>query len=190
MRKITVFNYVSLDGYFAGANGEIDWFKSIKKDDEFEEDTHRQSGSGGTIIFGRTTYEMMKSYWPTPDAIQADPEMARVVNLSEKIVFSSKLKMAEDGANWKNVRLMNRIDTENINRLKSETGKDIVIIGSGSIVRQLTDLGLIDEFELMVVPVILGNGKSLFADVKSKELELVGMKAYKNGIVMLRYKPA
>jgi dihydrofolate reductase len=190
MRKITVFNYVSLDGYFTGANGEINWFKSIKKDDEFDKDTHRQSGSGGTIIFGRTTYDMMKGYWPTRDAIKADQEMARVVNLSEKIVFSSKLKKVEDGPNWKNVRLMSGIDAESINRLKSETGKDIVIIGSGSIVRQLTDLGLIDEFELMVVPVILGKGKSLFADVENKELELVETKAYKNGIVMLRYKPA
>ena len=80
MRKIIVFNYVTLDGFFAGPRGEIDWFKSIKKDDEFEKETHYQARSGGTVLFGRTTYDMMKNYWPTPEAIKGDPEMAKAVN--------------------------------------------------------------------------------------------------------------
>src|ERR687888_238037 len=104
MRKITVFNHVSIDGFFAGPNGEIEWFKLIKKDDEWDDYTHEQSKSGNTLIFGHTTYEMMKNYWPTPEAINNDPDMAQVVNNSPKIVFSNTLQSVEDGPNWKNIK--------------------------------------------------------------------------------------
>jgi dihydrofolate reductase len=190
MRKITVFNYVTLDGFFAGPLGEIDWFKSIKKDEEFDRENHLQARSGGTVLFGHTTYEMMKSYWPTSEAMRTDPEMAKVVNNGEKIVFSRKLESVEEGPNWKNVSLMKEITKESMAKLKKQKGKDIVIIGSGSIVKQLTELDLIDEYELMVVPVVLGMGKSFFSNVKQMDLELIGAKAYKNGVVQLRYRPA
>jgi dihydrofolate reductase len=189
MRKIIVFNYVTLDGFFAGPRGEIDWFKSIKKDEEFEKETHDQAKSGGTVFFGRTTYEMMKSYWPTPEAIKGDPVMAKAVNKGEKIVFSRKLKSVEEGPNWKNVSLLNEITEKNINKLKKHKGKDITILGSGTIIRQLAELGLIDEYQLMVVPVVLGAGKSFFANVRQMDLELIESKVYKNGIVQLRYRP-
>ena len=190
MRKINVFNYVSLDGFFAGPQGEIDWFKTIKKDKEFDQDTHEQARGGGTVLFGRTTYDMMKSYWPTPEAIRTDPKMADVVNNSEKIVFSRRLEDVEEGPNWKNVKLLNEITKDNITKIKKQKGKDITIIGSGTIVRQLTDLGLIDEYQLMVVPVVLGEGKSFFTYVQQMEMELLEAKAYKNGMLKLRYKPA
>ena len=190
MRKITVFNYVTLDGFFAGPLGEIDWFKSIKKDKEFDRETHDQVKSGGTVIFGHTTYEMMKSYWPTPEAIKNDPEMAKAVNNGKKIVFSRKLESVEEGPNWKNISLLNEITKENITKLKKQKGKDITIIGSGSIIRQLTDLGLIDEYQLIVVPIVLGAGKSFFANVRQMDLELIEGKVFKNGIVQLRYRPA
>jgi dihydrofolate reductase len=189
MRKITVFNYVTLDGFFAGPLGEIDWFRSIKKDREFDEETHSQAKSGGTMIFGRTTYDMMRSYWPTTEAINSDPEMAKVVNRGEKIVFSRKLEDVEEGPNWKNVSLMKELTKENITKLKRQKGKDITIIGSGSIVRQLTDLGLIDEYQLMVVPMVLGTGKSFFSNVRQMDLELIDARPYKNGVVQLRYRP-
>lgn len=189
MRKITVFNYVTLDGYFAGPLGEIDWFKSIKKDKEFDRVTIDQAKSGGTILFGHTTYEMMKSYWPTPEAIRNDPEMAQVVNNGEKIVFSRRLDSVEEGPNWKNISLMKELTKENITKLKKQKGKDITIIGSGSLVRQLTDLELIDEYQLMVVPVILGDGKNFFSNVRQMDLDLIEGKVFKNGIVQLRYRP-
>jgi dihydrofolate reductase len=79
MRKISVFNHVTVDGFFAGPHGEMDWFMAMKKDDEYNAHTHEQSSrSDNTLIFGRTTYEMMKSYWPTPDAIRNDPGMAKL----------------------------------------------------------------------------------------------------------------
>ncbi|MGB8216687.1 MAG: dihydrofolate reductase family protein [Candidatus Methanoperedens sp.] len=191
MRKIGVFIHVTLDGYFAGPHGEIDWFKVIKRDEEWEKYTHEQSsGSGNTLIFGHTTYEMMKSYWPTPDAIMNDPGMASVVNNSPKIVFSKTLKNAEEGPNWKNIRLFHEIKPEEIIRLKEQEGKDFTILGSGSIVQQFANLGLIDEYHLVIVPVILGSGKSLFKDVLKMNLKLLGTREFKNGIVLLKYRPA
>ena len=132
---------------------------------------------------------MMKNYWPTPEAMRNDPEMAKVVNNGEKIVFSRKLENVEEGPNWKNVSLLKEINVDNITKLKKKKGKDITIIGSGSVIRQLTDLGLIDEYQLMVVPVVLGTGKSFFANVRQMDLELIESKAYGNGLVQLRYRP-
>jgi len=89
--RLASFIHVSVDGYYAGPNGETDWFKDAGKDPEYEAWTHAQAQGGSTLLFGRTTYEMMKNWWPTPKAIAADPKMARVVDESPKIVFSRKL---------------------------------------------------------------------------------------------------
>jgi dihydrofolate reductase len=188
MRKIGVFNHVTVDGFFAGPNGEIDWFKVIKKDDEWEEYTHGQAKSGSTLMFGHTTYEMMKSYWPTPDAIKNDPGMAEVVNSSPKIVFSKTLERVEEGPKWKNIRILHEIRPEEILKLKEK--EDITIMGSGTIVQQLANLGLIDGYSFVVVPLILGVGKPLFKDVKKSDLKLRESKMFKNGIVLLKYDPA
>ena len=191
MRKISVFIHITVDGFFAGPHGEIDWFKVIKKDDEWDKYTHQQSAkSGNTLIFGHTTYEMMKSYWPTPDAIKNDPGMARVVNNSQKIVFSKTLQNVEEGPNWKNIKLYHEINPEEIIKLKEQAGEDFTILGSGSIIQQFANFGLIDEYHLVVVPIILGAGKSLFKDVKNMNMNLLGARAFKNGIVFLKYRPA
>ena len=185
MSKITVFDYVTVDGFFAGPHGEIDWFKVIEKDDEWDRYSHEQSKSGGTLIFGRTTYEMMKSYWPTPDAIKGDPDMAQAVNNSPKIVFSKTMQSVEEGPNWKNIRLLHEIDPKEIRKLKEK--EDMTILGSGSIVQQFTNLGLIDEYSLVIVPMVLGAGKALFKDANEMNLKLLGARALKNGIVLSDY---
>ena len=175
MRKITVFNHLTVDGFFAGPQGEMDWFMGIKKDEEYEAYTHEQSSkSGNTLIFGHTTYEMMKSYWPTPDAIRNDPGMASVVNNSPKIVFSKTLKNVKEEPNWKNIRLFHEIKLEEIIKLKEQAGEDFTILGSGSIVQQFSNLGIIDDYHLVIVPVILGMGKPLFKDVNKMNLKLLG----------------
>jgi dihydrofolate reductase len=188
MSKITVFTHVSADGFFAGPNGEIDWFKAIQKDKDYDEFTRQQSSGGNALIFGRKTYEMMKSYWPTPDAIKSDPQMAEVVNHNQKFVFSKTLNSVTEEPNWKNIKLLHEIDPREIRKLKDE--KEITILGSGSIVQQFANLGLIDEYELMIAPVVLGSGKSLFKDVKQMHLKLLEVRAFKNGIVMQRYRSA
>jgi dihydrofolate reductase len=188
MRKITVFNFITLDGYFAGPHGEIDWFKTIEKDEEYDAYTKSQAKIGEPLIFGRTTYEMMKSYWPTEFARENDPVMADAVNLSPKIVFSKKLQKVEEEENWKNVRMIADITPETIQAIKEGEGKNLTVLGSGSIVQQLANLGMIDEYQFMVVPIVLGKGKSMFAGVQQTNLKLLELKSFKNGIVSLHYR--
>jgi len=190
MGKIGVFNFVSVDGYFAGPNGEIDWFKELRPDDAFDRYTRESSQSGGALMFGRTTYEMMKSYWPTEAAIKDDPRTAEVLNNSPKIVFSKTLKNEEDGPVWKDVRLFRDIRPDVILELKQGAGKGITILGSGSIVRQLTDLGLIEDYTLVQVPIIIGSGLSMFKNAKRTNLVLMETRSFGNGAVLLRYQPA
>jgi dihydrofolate reductase len=186
MKNISVFDHVSVDGFFAGPDGEIDWFKSIEKDDEFEAYNHQSAKGGSTLVFGRTTYEMMKSFWPTPEAAKLDPAMAKVMDESPKIVFSKTLKSVEEEPNWKNIKLVHDIDRDEILKLKETS--DVTILGSGSIVQQFTNLGLIDSYTLIVVPVVLSNGKPLFAGVRKTNLKLELSRAFKNGVIVNRYK--
>jgi dihydrofolate reductase len=188
MRKIVVFNNVTVDGFFAGPHGEIGWFK-VDKDDEFDEFSREQPKSGDTLIFGHTTYDLMRSYWPTPDAIKSNPDMAEVMNNIQKIVFSKTMKSVEEGPHWKNIKLLHEIKPQEIVVLKEQEGKGIAILGSGTIVQQFANLGLIDEYILQVNPVILGTGKNLFANVGKMTLKLLEAKTFKNGIVWLRYQP-
>jgi dihydrofolate reductase len=189
MGKITTFVHVSVDGFFAGTHGEIDWFKAIRPDSEYEAFTHRESAGESTLIFGRTTYDMMKSWWPTPQAIQADPHMAKVVDQSPKIVFSHTLKSVEEGPNWKNIELLHDIDPAAIRKRKKESTGDFTILGSGSIVQQFLNQDLLDECTLVVVPVVLGSGKPLFKDVRKENLQLAESQSFKNGLVVLTYCP-
>jgi len=189
MGTISTFTFISVDGFFAGPNGEIDWFKDIPKDKEFDALSGKGSQSGGALIFGHTTYEMMKSYWPGEDAIKSDPDMAKVMNNSKKIVFSKTLKSVEESANWKNVELFHGIDKEKITKLKEQEENGLTILGSGTIVQQFSNLGLIDVYQLVIVPIILGEGKYLFKDVKQKELKLIEGKTFKNGLTWLNYTP-
>ena len=187
MGKIGSFTHVSLDGFFAGPNGEIDWFKP--GDEEDRAFAAAASGGSGTLVFGRTTYEMMASYWPTMEAGEEFPDVARVMNAAPKIVFSRTLGPVKDGPIWKNVRVIRDIGRDEILKMKRAADRDFVILGSGSLVQQFARLGLIDEYQLMVNPVILGAGKYLFKDVNRTNLELLEARPFRNGKVLLRYAP-
>ena len=189
MARLTAFVHVSADGCFAGPNGEIDWFKAGAPDPEYDAYTHGAAESRSTLVFGRTTYEMMKSWWPTPEAIRSDPQMARVVDESPKIVFSRTLARAEEGPNWKNVELLRDIDPAALRRRKEKARADFTILGSGSIVRQLGNEGLLDELDLVVVPLVLGSGKPLFRDFRRTNLELLESRSFPNGRVILKSRP-
>jgi dihydrofolate reductase len=189
MRPIGVFIHLTLDGFFAGTNGEIDWFKVIKKEAEWEEHTRKESQAGSTLLMGHTTYEMMKSFWPTPAGIASDPHMAKVMNESPKVVVSKKLASVADEPNWKNVTLWRHLDVGQVRKLKEEGTGSITILGSGSVIQQLANVNLIDEYEVVVVPVVLGAGKQLFRGVKMTEMSLLEARSFKNGLVSLRYRP-
>ncbi|MDD1719045.1 MAG: dihydrofolate reductase family protein [Methanoregulaceae archaeon] len=187
MRKILSFTNISVDGFFAGPDGGIDWFKPA--DDEERKFSGESSKEAGTLVFGRTTYEMMAQYWPTPEARKNDPITAGVLNSVQKIVFSKTMKPVRDGPVWKNVRVLREIVPEEILRLKEVGEGGIAILGSGTIVRQFANLGLIDEYGLMVNPVVLGAGRHLFQDVNRMNLELLESRTFGNGNVYLRYRP-
>lgn len=186
MRKIIAFTIVSVDGCFAGPNGEIDWFKNQDEDDR--KFAAENADPAATLIFGRTTYEMMAGYWPTAEAIRNDPVVAATMNSAQKIVFSKTLK-PEDSPVWKNISILRAINREEIIALKEQAGGDMAILGSGSIVRQLANLGLIDEYQLLVTPIVLGAGKYLFRDSNRADLKLLEVRKFKNGKVFLRYGP-
>jgi len=183
--RISVYMQVSLDGYFAGPNGEIDWFKN-NPDPEFESFSLERARGANTLLFGRTTYEMMSSAWPSDEAHADNPGMADVMAKRAKIVFSKSLRAVEEGPRWQNVDLRHDLDGA---ALRSDT-RDFTTLGSGSIVRQLTRLGLVDEYTLVVNPVVLGNGMNAFAGVDRSQLELSEAHSFKNGLVWLTYERA
>lgn len=186
MRKLSVFNFVSLNGFFAGPNGDISWHKNMPQDKESDDFGKQGVGAGNILVFGRKTYQMMAWFWPGM-GMQADPVMAEGMNKSEKIVFSKTLDKAE----WNNTRLIKEDMFETIKKLKQEDGKDLTILGSGSIITQLAEAGLIDEFQFMVDPIAIGEGTPIFNGIKKNlELKLVEHKVFKSGVLVLTYVPA
>ncbi len=179
-----MFNLVSLDGYFAGPGGDISWHRV---DDEFQELAQTVANAGDMLLFGRVTYELMARFWPTAEAIKDDPVVAHGMNRAEKIVFSRTLARVD----WNNTRLVQGDLLTEVRRLKAEAGKDLTILGSGSIVAQLAPEGLIDEYRILVNPVVLGAGRTLFAGVKGPiSLTLTRTRTFGNGNVLLVYEPA
>ncbi len=183
MSKLIMFNLVTLDGFFAGPNGEIDWHRV---DAEFNNFAIAQLNSAAGLVFGRKTYDLMAGYWPTDAAIKDDPMVAGLMNSLPKIVFSRTLARAD----WNNTRLLNGNIAEEITRLKQSPGKDWLLFGSANLASTFTRLGLIDEYRLMVNPVILGSGQALFQGVpETMALRLANNKTFGNGNVLLSYQP-
>jgi dihydrofolate reductase len=184
MRKVILFDMATLDGFFAGPNGEIDWHRV---DEEFNEFAIAQLDSADGLLFGRVTYQGMASYWPTDMARTDDPIVAGKMNTLPKIVFSRTLDKVE----WNNTRLVKGNVEEEISKLKQQPGQDWLLFGSADLASTLTNLGLIDEYRIMVNPVVLGSGQPLFKGMKEKlNLKLTSAKTFRNGNVLLCYQPA
>jgi dihydrofolate reductase len=186
MRKLIVFNHVSLDGYFVDANSSMQWAKP-HADTEWNAFVAENSKGEGPLLFGRITYQMMASYWPTPMADQHNPTLAKRMNQLQKVVFSRTLAQAE----WENTRLVKSDMVEEIRKMKKESGDGMAILGSGTLVAQLAQAGLIDEFHVVINPIILGKGRTMFEGVTGPlSLKLAGSRTFGNGNVVLRYEPA
>ena len=190
MRKLVLTEWVSLDGYTAGPDNDMGFVGESFNDEmgKYEDDI---VNTGDTLVLGRVTYESFAGSWPhvpdKPDVSEAEKAYARKLNAMRKIVFSRTLSTAD----WNNSELQRDIDPEAVKRRKQEDGKDMLIYGSASIVQQLTNLGLIDEYQLLVHPVVLGGGKPLFRDITDKRrLKLVSAKPFSSGVVLLTYQPA
>ena len=186
MRKLGVFNSVSLDGYFVDANGDMSWAHTANDDPEWDAFVAGNASGGGVLLFGRITYDLMSRFWPTPQAVQAFPAVAERMNNLPKVVFSKKL----DRASWNNTSLVKSDVAAEVRKLKYEPGPDMTILGSGSIVSQLARESLIDEYQFVVIPIILGKGRTLFDGVKEKmAMRLTESRSFGNGNVLLSYEP-
>ncbi|MGE5084698.1 MAG: dihydrofolate reductase family protein [Bacillota bacterium] len=184
MRKLSVFNSISIDGYFTDKNSDMSWAHNPQPDEEFDEFVVANAGGGGVLLFGRKTYDLMASFWPTPQAQQTMPEVAVGMNRMTKYVFSKSLNKVS----WENSYLIKGDLLEEVQKIKSSPGPDIAILGSGSLVSQLTNAGLIDEYQMVIIPLILGSGRTQFEGLKNKlPLKLNKSKHFKNGNVFLSY---
>ena len=184
MRKVIMFNLITLDGYFEGINKwDINWHQV---DDEFNEYSIEQLNQCSGIIFGRVTYEGMAAYWPSPTAIESDPLVAGKMNSIPKYVFSKTLEKVD----WNNTQLIKGEAVEELKMLKQISGKDLFIFGSANLSSTFTKNGLIDEYRLMVNPVILGAGTPLFTENgEMLKMKLLNIKSFHNGNVLLYYQP-
>lgn len=183
MGKLRVFNFATLNGYYKGPHGDIAWHRHGAEEGGFSAERLK---AGTILLFGRVTYEMMAGYWPSLDAIKNNPIVAEGMNKAEKIVFSRTLKKA----GWNNTRLVKDNILDELRTMKQISTKDLTILGSGSIATQLADAGLIDEYQIMVDPVVIGGGTSLFSSITCKlDLRLTGTRTFKSGVVLLSYEP-
>lgn len=184
MRRLVVFSHVSLDGYFVDASGDMSW--AHKQDAEWKAFAAENASGGGALVFGRITYDMMACFWPTPQAMQTMPIVAERMNQMPKVVFSRTLPEAS----WQNTKLVKDNIVAEMRWMKTESGPNMTILGSGTIVSQFAQEGLIDEFQLVVNPIVLGKGRTLFEDMKNRlPLKLTKSRTFGNGNILLSYRP-
>ncbi len=185
MRKLISFMHISLDGFVAGPQGELNW---VKVDEELFNYVGTRISEGDTALYGRVTYQMMENYWPTagnkPNASNHEINHSKWYGKVRKFVLSKTL----DDANQKNtIRISDNI-ADTLNEIKKETGPDILVFGSPTATHSLIQLNLIDGFWLFVNPIILGNGIPLFSDIKDTiNLKLMSSRTFTNGVTELSY---
>ncbi len=183
MRKLQVFNSVSLDGYFTDERNDMSW--AHRQDPEWMSFTTGNAAGEAELLFGRVTYDMMAGFWPTPQATQVMPQVAEAMNRMRKFVVSRTLEQAA----WQNTRLIKGDLTTEVRNLKQQPGPDLLVMGSGTIVAQLTEARLVDEYQIVVTPIVLGRGRTLFEGVTGKPaLHLTKSRAFENGNVVVWYQ--
>jgi dihydrofolate reductase len=185
MGNLIVTMWLTLDGFVSGPDNAMDWVNPLG---DYQSDLVR---SADTLVLGRVTYESFAGSWPrvpdNPEAPEGLKDYARMLNGMRKIVYSRTLTAVE----WQNSTLKSEIVPEEIQALKRETDRNLVIYGSASIVQALTNLGLIDEYRLLLHPVVLGSGKPLFAQIKERvNMQLLSATTDPSGVVLLYYQPA
>lgn len=185
MRKIISFVHISLDGFAAGPNGEMNW---IKVDDEIFDHVGKRISETDTALYGRVTYEMMESYWPTaaskPDASRHDIEHSKWYNNVHKIVLSRTMK----GENLPNTTIISDNLSDRINEIKHQAGSEILLFASPTATHSLMKQNLIDGYCLLINPIILGEGIPLFENAKDKiKLKLLNTTQFTSGVTELNY---
>lgn len=180
MRKLRVFESVSVDGYFVDANGDNGWAYEGRADPEFAAWVGSNASSGAELLFGRKTYEMMEAYWPTALAAEQMPEVAKGMNAARKYVASRTIR-----PKWQNSHLLQGDLAAAVRALKQSEGPGVVVLGSGSVAAQLGAAGLVDEYQFVVMPIALGGGRTVFE--RGTKLRLVDQRAFRGGNVVVTY---
>lgn len=185
MGKIISFMHISLDGFVAGPNGEMNW---IKVDQEIFDHVGKRISQTNAALYGRVTYEMMEGYWPTagdaPGASKHDIEHSKWYAKAHKLVLSRTMK----GASLPNTTIISDDLSQNINEIRKQSGPDILLFGSPTATHSLIQLNLIDGYWLFVNPIILGQGIPLFTNIKEKiKLNLVSTHQFTSGVTELNY---
>jgi len=182
MGKLHSFQFITLNGFLNAPNGDISWHRHGAEENQFASDSMQ---SGSTLLFGRKTYELMASYWPTPVAMENAPEVAKGMNSAKKIVFSRTLKQAD----WENTVVCSDAVQE-MKRLKETSDNDFTLLGSGTILTLFAAAGLIDLYMVMIDPVAIGAGSTVFGGIPQPlNLELTNVQSFKSGVVLLNYRP-
>jgi dihydrofolate reductase len=185
MRKLILIAHISLDGFVAGVQGELDGFE---KGEENLEYICKLTEEADTALFGRISYELLERFWPAakdlPNATKGELLYSTWYNNAKKIVISRNMT----GKGLKNTLIIGKNIPEKIIKIKKQTGKDILIFGSPSVSQLLLELDLIDTFWIFINPVIFGRGIPLFAGLKKySKLKLITAKEFSNGEVALNY---
>lgn len=185
MRKIISFMHISLDGFVAGPNGEMDW---IKVDEEIFDHVGKRISEGDTALYGRVTYQMMENYWPNagdkPTATKHDIEHSKWYNKTHKVVLSRTMKDSD----LANTTIISDKLSDRINEVKQQAGNEILLFGSPSATRSLIQLNLIDGYWLFVNPIVLGHGIPLFEGIKDKiNLNLLTTRQFNSGVTEQNY---
>lgn len=183
MKKLRVFESISVDGYFTDASGDISWAHAGDEDPEFADWIGGNASSGGELLFGRKTYQMMEAYWPTPLAAQQMPSVAKGMNAAKKFVASRTIQPT-----WNNTHLLQGDLVEAVRTLKAGAGPGITLLGSGKVAAQLGEAGLVDEYQFVIIPVALGGGRTVFT--KRCKLRLIDHRAFRCGNVVVTYAAA
>lgn len=184
MRKVILSMFLTLDGYVAGPNNELAFFDSFAGDKTVAKDASAFLNTVDTIMLGGNAYKEFVEYWPNASK---DEIITDQMNEIQKVIFSRTRESVEWGK-WNNAHLLKEGLAEEISRLKQQPGKDMVLFGGVSIARSFISLGLIDEYRLLMVPVILGNGKRLFeSSHERRNMKLVDTKIYESGVARLNY---
>lgn len=170
---------VSVDGYFEGKDNDISWHRVDKEVNDY---FTREAEKADALLFGRKTYQLMENYWPTQKAIETGPGVAEIMNNVSKIVFSKTL----ENVTWNNSLLIKENLEAHLDRLKSKSARDLMILGSADLCKTLMEKGFIDEFRLMINPVILGAGRTMFENIKM-EFQLLKTRVFGNGNILCQY---
>jgi dihydrofolate reductase len=191
VRKLYMFILVSIDGYFEGQSHDISWHNV---DSEFNKFATEQLRNTDLFLWGRRIYQLMEGYWPRsaedPSTSSDDREIARLMNSTQKIVFSKTLDKVEETENWKVTKLVHELDPNEIRRLKAQPGKEIGV-GGPTLAASLMKQGLVDELRIMINPVAIGDGTPLFRGLERRvKLEPIETRRFSSGNILLRYKPS